>query len=49
MAKKTYSHTVNARGKVRVTEHKVVRGQRDIDPEWDVHTFKEGPFRRLFS
>lgn len=49
MAKKTYGHTVNGKGKARVVEHKVVKGQRGIDPEWDVHTFKEGPLRRLLS
>jgi hypothetical protein len=38
---------VDDRGRVR--SGKVVKGQRHIDPEWDVHTFKEGPLQRLFS
>jgi hypothetical protein len=49
MAKKTYGYTVNSRGKAKVVEHRVVKGQRGIDPEWDVHSFKEGPIRRLFN
>jgi hypothetical protein len=49
MTKKTYGHTFDRHGKARVVEHKVPKGMRGIDPEWDVHTFKEGPLRRLFS
>lgn len=49
MAKKTYGHTVNGKGKVQVSGKKLPKGMRGVDPEWDVHTFKEGPLRRWFS
>lgn len=49
MVKKTYGHTVSSSGKVRVVGGKLPKGMRGVDPEFDVHTFKEGPLRRLFN
>jgi hypothetical protein len=49
MAKTTHAHTVNSKGKARVVGKKLPKGMQGVDPEWDVHTFKEGPLSRWFS
>jgi hypothetical protein len=45
MSKKTYGHTVDKKGKVSRVDMTAPRGQRGIDPEFDVATFKDGPLR----
>ncbi len=51
MAKKSYVHVVDSKGKPKIVEQKKhpVRGMRGIDPEYDVHSFTEGPIARLLS
>jgi hypothetical protein len=41
MAKRTYGQD---NGKV-VNLSKLPKGMRGVDPEYDVHTFKDGPMR----
>jgi hypothetical protein len=49
MAKKTYEHRLGSDGRVKVVGTSLPRGMRGVDPEWDVHTFTEGPLTRLLS
>jgi hypothetical protein len=45
VAKKTTGHTVGKNGRVKTTDMTAPRGQRGIDPEYDVATIKDGPMR----
>jgi hypothetical protein len=45
VAKKTYGHTVDSEGRAKRVDMTAPRGQRGIDPEWDVATIKDGPMR----
>lgn len=49
MAKKTYEHCIDSRGRVQVRGKALPKGMRGVDPEWDVHTFTEGPIARLLN
>lgn len=51
MAKSVVGHVVGKDGRARVVRggRDVPKGMVGIDPEWDVHTFTEGPLTRLFS
>jgi hypothetical protein len=49
MAKKTYGHKVDSKGRVQRTEQTLPRHLQGYDPEWDVVTFKEGPLKRLLG
>lgn len=47
MAKRTVHHTVGRDNRARlVSDHGLPKGMRGVDPESDVHTFKEGPIAR---
>lgn len=53
MARKTFQHTgFDAKGRPVVSETastRLPRHLRGYDPEFDVHTFTEGPLKRLFG
>jgi hypothetical protein len=49
MANREYGHRVGKNGKAEVVETSLPRHMRGYDPEFDVHTFKEGPLSRLFN
>lgn len=51
MAKRVVSHEFDERAgrPVIVNHQKQVKGQRGVDPESDVHSFKEGPISRLMN
>jgi len=49
MAKKQYSHRIGPGGRIEVVETPTLpRHLRGYD-EYDVHSFKEGPLKRLLS
>lgn len=48
MAKKEYGHRVSRTGRIEVVETSLPRHLRGYD-EYSVHSFKEGPLKRLFS
>lgn len=44
---KVYGHRVDRRGRVHVVDETLPKGMRGVDPEFDVHSFTEGPIARL--
>ncbi len=49
MAKKTVGHRVDRQGRVHLTDATLPRHLRGYDPEYDAHSFTEGPIKRLLS